>query len=557
MKRQYFPILIAFLFAYTFSINGVLAQGMKNSGAKINITAGAYLNIDNGGFSNETGGAVTNAGTMLVEGTWENYDNAGVFTTSPTAGLVVLDGATQNIEGDEETHFFNLTVDGSDVKTLAGTGNATGATVHGTITLDDQSLVLNEKVLTVENSVNSAITSVSDGFVVSETGGPSGNYSRVRWNIGTTVSSYTIPFGTSPSAPNPLESIPFTFNVQTAGTPASPYRTFATYATDDANTFGTYAPEYVAHLTDDFGTANGNSVIDRFWVIDEENTGVGVDGIAGNLDDPDYSVKPEIRYTFTYADADLTGNTITPSQITPQRYNHDEDRWLDWMYSDPQFTNNPGGNSLTMTIGADAGTWGEDMYPVWTLVDNSDPLPIELVRFVAQCDEEGIVINWSTWTETNNDFFTLERSLNGVDFVKVDIIEGAGNSNQPISYEVVDYNAYSGTSYYRLKDTDTFGKEGYSNVIAVTCGDGSNDFQLVNAYDVNNTDIVVEFTGSENEKYNIMLYDASGRRALDFGGTAVNGMNKVRLPAGDLARGIYIINLNNNIKNYSKRVMLH
>lgn len=537
----------------------VQAQGMRNNGAKINITSGAYLNIDgtNGGFTNEVNGQVTNAGIMSVEGNWVNYDNGGVFTTSPTTGTVVMDGATQNLGGDEETHFYNLNIDGSDVKTLTGATNATGATVHGAITLDDQSLVLNNRTLTVENNATAAVVSNSAGYIVSETGPASGGYGYVRWNIGTSTGAYSVPFGTSPSAPNPLEDVEFVYDVQLAGTPVSPYRTFATYPTDDANTFASYAPYTVNHLTDDYGNANGSSVIDRFWIIDEENMGVGVDGIGGNVDDPDYSTRPMVYYTFKYSDDDFTGNTITASQITPQRYNHDDDLWLDWMYSDPQFTNNPAGNTLTMTIGADAGTWEEDMYPVWTLVDNSDPLPIELVRFVGQCGGEGIELSWTTWTETNNDHFTVERSLNGEDFEIVDVLNGAGNSNQPISYELVDYSSYSGTSYYRLKMTDIYGKTSYSNVIAVTCGDGNVDFNFVNAYDVDHTEIVVEFTAHENEDFNIMLFDAAGRRALDFNGVAIDGMNKVRLPSGNLARGIYIINLNNNVKSFSKRVMLH
>ncbi|MFT6027712.1 MAG: hypothetical protein ACI8P5_001981, partial [Bacteroidia bacterium] len=72
------------------------AQGIVNNGAKINITSGTFLNIDGGGFKNDTGGEVTNAGTMQVEGTWENNDASGVFGAAPTSitgGLVELDGA--------------------------------------------------------------------------------------------------------------------------------------------------------------------------------------------------------------------------------------------------------------------------------------------------------------------------------------------------------------------------------------------------------------------------------------------------------------------------------
>ncbi|MCB9187068.1 MAG: T9SS type A sorting domain-containing protein [Flavobacteriales bacterium] len=572
MKRRYF-LFPAMLCAVLLSMGNIAhSQGLRNAGAKINITSGAYLNVTgtNGGFTNLSNASATadvvNAGTFRVQGNWTNNDAQAVFGSSPGSGVVVLDGGTQNIGGSEETHFYDLQVGGSNRKILTGTSNATGATVFGAINLQNQSLELNQKTLTIENDLNTSIAQSGNGRIISETYGSNvDDYGRVRWNIGTTVDTYSIPFGTDEATP---QNIVFVYDIQQSGTPASPYRSFATYATDDNNS-NSYIPYSVTHLTDNEGFQNGSSIIDRFWLIDEENTGVGVDGTGGNTDDPAYGASPNPRpivyYTFTYSDDDFTGNSITASQITPQRFNHDENRWLDWMYSDDNppfpspwvFNNDPGNNQLTMTVGADASTWEEDMYPIWTLVDNSDPLPIELVRFVGQCDGENVELRWTTWTETNNDFFTLERSLNGEDFETVDILNGAGNSNQPISYELVDQNAFSGTSYYRLKMTDTYGKISYSSVIVVTCGDGSIDFNFVNAYDVDHTEIVVEFTAHENEDFNILLFDAAGRRALDYSGVAINGMNKVRLPSGSLAQGIYVINLNNNIKNYSKKVLLH
>ena len=540
-------MLMALMFA---SANGI-AQGVINNGAKINVASGTYMNIDGGGFTNETGGEVTNNGTMQVEGDWENNDAGGVFATN--AGTVELDGAAQNITGSESTDFYDLVTEGTDHKTLDGID----ANVYNNLNLNGKSIRLNTNNLNIENSATTAISGT--GKIISETGPASGGYGVLRWNIGTNTGNYTIPFGTDAATPTDLS---FGYNITTAGGPTSNYKTFATYVTDPENSFTgpnittnptpgqwTDLPTTVNNLTDDYIQAAHYWTVDRFWIIDEENLGEGQGG---------YTVQPQFEYVFKYLDAEIAApNHITEANLVAQRYNHDLDKWGDWLYGVPGVITNTGANTTTLQIASDASTWTEDMYPVWTLVDNSDPLPIELVRFVAQCGEGEITVNWTTWTETNNDFFTVERSLNGTDFEVVDIIEGAGNSNQPLAYTVKDYSPYSGTSYYRLKDTDFAGKSSYSDVIAVTCGDAENEFNFVNAYDIDHSDLMVEFTANENEDFNIMLFDAAGRRALDFTGQAVSGMNKVRLPAGDLARGIYIINLNNNIKNYSKRVMLH
>lgn len=536
----------------------VFSQGVKNNGAKINIASSTFLIIDNGGFENTSaaGAQVTNAGTIDLDGEWINDNTTGVFGATPTAttgGLVLLDGAAQNIGGSQPTNFFNLEADGTGHKTLDGVD----ANVFNVLTLDGQSLRLNTQTLDLESAANTAVAGT--GKIISETGPASGGYGILRWNVGTATGNYTVPFGTDAATPADLS---FQYSITTAAVPSSNYKTFSTYVTDSENSFTgpnittnptpgmwTNLPTTVNHLTDDYIQAAHYWAVDRFWIIDAENIGEGMGGYTG---------APRFEYQFKYDQAEVAApNHIVEANLIAQRYNHTLDKWGDWLYGVPTVITAPGANTTTIQIGLDPGTVSEDLYPVWTLVDNSDPLPIELVRFAGECADGKIEVRWSTFTETNNDFFTVERSNNGTDFEIVDVIEGAGNSNQPLSYSVADGLPYGGTSYYRLKNTDFDGKYEYSEVIAVTCGTDGNDFNFVNAYDVDQSEIVVEFTGTENEDFTIMLYDASGRRALDFQGAAAEGMNKVRLPSGDLARGIYIINLSNDIKNFSKRVMLN
>jgi len=551
-------ISVAFI-GVSMTFTHVAAQGVVNNGAKMSIASGTFFIIDNGGFTNETNGEVANAGTFDVDGTWENNDAAGVFGLNPTTttgGVVRLDGAAQNIQGTSETNFFDLTVTGSDKKTLS----AVDASVFGTMTLSSQSLRLNSQTLTLENvGLGTGAISNTGGFLISESAPSSGGYGILKWNVGTNTGNYTIPFGTDAGAP---ANIPFGYNITTAGTPTSNYKTFATYATNSENSFTgpnitvnpadnlwDDLPTTVNNLTDDYIQAAHYFVTDRFWIIDEDNIG---EGNAG------YGVNPRAEYVFGYLDAENAApNHITEANLVAQRYNHTLDKWGDWLYGVPAVITNTAANTVTVQIGQDPTTSSEDMYPVWTLVDNSDPLPIELVSFVGECGGGGsIELSWTTWTETNNDFFTVERSSNGTEFEIVDVIEGAGNSNQPLTYKATDAIPYGGTSYYRLKNTDFAGKGDYSEILAVTCGEQENEFTFVNAYDIDNRNLVVEFTANDNEDFTIMLYDASGKLILDQAGVGIGGMNKVQLTAGDLARGIYILNLSNGVHNFSKRLML-
>jgi hypothetical protein len=95
------------------------------------------------------------------------------------------------------------------------------------------------------------------------------------------------------------------------------------------------------------------------------------------------------------------------------------------------------------------------------------PLPIELLNFDAMPDAGKVKVEWVTATEINNDYFTVERSIDGLGFSPVGVVDGAGNSANILDYDFIDTDPYQGTSYYRLKQTDFNGDFSYSQVEAV------------------------------------------------------------------------------------------
>ncbi len=81
-------------------------------------------------------------------------------------------------------------------------------------------------------------------------------------------------------------------------------------------------------------------------------------------------------------------------------------------------------------------------------------LPIELLGFNAEVVGSEVLLTWSTAVEINNDYFTIERSNDGIDFEILVTIEGQGTTYQSTDYKYVDVSPYQGTSYYRLKQAD-------------------------------------------------------------------------------------------------------
>lgn len=94
-------------------------------------------------------------------------------------------------------------------------------------------------------------------------------------------------------------------------------------------------------------------------------------------------------------------------------------------------------------------------------------LPIELVYFHAHEIGYGVRFEWETASELNNDFFTIEYSIDAVEFAELTKIDGAGTSTEPHNYRYTDFSSHAGIIYYRLKQTDYDGNFSYSETVPV------------------------------------------------------------------------------------------
>jgi hypothetical protein len=95
-------------------------------------------------------------------------------------------------------------------------------------------------------------------------------------------------------------------------------------------------------------------------------------------------------------------------------------------------------------------------------------LPIELISFSASQNGFNFRLDWSTASETNNDFFTILRSKDGISFEELNKVQGAGNSNEVLYYSAIDNTPFEGTFYYQLKQTDYDGKCSFSKIVSVS-----------------------------------------------------------------------------------------
>src|SRR5690606_23288890 len=109
---------------------------------------------------------------------------------------------------------------------------------------------------------------------------------------------------------------------------------------------------------------------------------------------------------------------------------------------------------------------------------SQQPLPIELVDFYAEAKKGYVEIKWVTASEKNNDFFTIERSLDGKQFRPIGEVDGQGNSVVTTYYTYEDHSPMNGVQYYQLKQTDFNGDFEYSKIIRVNYMEMLSQFDL-------------------------------------------------------------------------------
>jgi hypothetical protein len=180
---------------------------------------------------------------------------------------------------------------------------------------------------------------------------------------------------------------------------------------------------------------------------------------------------------------------------------------------------------------------------------NCAPLPVELISFSGK--NEGIKnrIDWSTVSETNNAFFTVERSHTGNSFESFIVKGGAGNSSIQNDYYVYDHSPFNGTTYYRLKQTDYDGKFTYSSTIAIQ--NRLNEITVRNVHPNPTTeDLNFEFYSPVNGTVKIEVLDLTGRIVFDKIQNVDEGKSNLNTQIAGLAKGVYSLKVEFSEANF-------
>ncbi len=417
--------------------------------------------------------------------------------------------------------------------------------------------------LVVDNPATNAITELpaaGTGNIKSEH-----QNNRIRWRNYATTGVFTVPFTTQANL-----KIPLVMNKTTAGTGAAGHDSlsFVLATFNHLTVAGSqwdntlYLPTGVTHMNDFFLGSPDNSMnaVNRFWIIDPKAAGWA------------YTTAPDVTMTFINddgqdidiaggtpgvdRDAILPGSNATPTSLQAQRFNPGLNKWGDYQSSIAGAGSNylPNVPAVGRSTVNNVEVTNANFYRAWTLSNVDQPLPIELTAWNGECEGTKVELTWTTVSETNNAYYTIDKSASGDVWVELARVEGVGTSINETVYSYYDAEA-NGLAYYRLSQTDIDGRSRILGVVAAGCN--ADNTEIVNAWD-DGAILNVTVSSTTANVYDVILTDVQGKVMVNQAAQAINkGFTPLRLSKNGIATGLYVVTLQNANDVMTRRVFLH
>lgn len=191
-----------------------------------------------------------------------------------------------------------------------------------------------------------------------------------------------------------------------------------------------------------------------------------------------------------------------------------------------------------------------------TAILDCNVLPVELSEFEASYvpHEDVIDLYWATESERDNDYFIVEKSIDGVHYEPINLVKGVGNSTMETKYYSIDNDPFVGVNYYRLKQVDTSGNSEYSEVRTVNI---LNDFYDMISIFPNPTlgisDVI--FNSYNNSEAVLKVFNNLGEQIHEEIIKCVAGGNRFTLDLRNSSDGIYSVTISTNDKTYTSKLI--
>jgi hypothetical protein len=249
----------------------------------------------------------------------------------------------------------------------------------------------------------------------------------------------------------------------------------------------------------------------EYWILDR--------GATSGTPSTDVNVR------LTYDETTRSGLVNSGSELRVARWNGSQ--WV-----------NQGGQGNSNTAGSITTTSQVTNFSPFTIGSSTsaNPLPIALLDFDAKPINNTVNIKWSTTSEINNDFFTVEKSVNGTEWMSIGTVKGVGNSEVLTNYNMLDASPVAGVQFYRLKQTDVNGEFTYSSIVPVKFGSAATVGVMIYPMPAS-TVLNIDLNNDAESNVDITILNTMGQVVLT---TTVTG-NAHQLDISNLVSGVYFV----------------
>jgi len=273
---------------------------------------------------------------------------------------------------------------------------------------------------------------------------------------------------------------------------------------------GHRSPANAAIITDIAGmTGNASCRWQRVWYVDVTNTGAATT-VNIEFDMSDGGVAPGL------------GSALAADYVLLYRSGQ-TGAWTELVTANTLSGDKIHFDSYALTL--------DGYYTIGSKNCYGSPLPVELLAFNATRDGRKVRLDWSTASETENAYFTAERSTDGISWTALFTVDGAGTSSTAHFYEEMDHFPANGINYYRLKQTDANGHFEYSDIRAVTLEQASGLLVFPNP-----ADDKVFINWNDTAEHTVQLTDVTGRILF-----STEAIGQLYIPLAEFAAGNYLL----------------
>ncbi|PWJ42106.1 hypothetical protein BC781_103356 [Sediminitomix flava] len=503
------------------SLNNLTINGTATYSTDV-LDVNGNLTIQNGGLE-----LANTSSTLNVGG---NIDVQASGTLNLSTGEVTLDGANQDITFTGTASLNNLKLNGTDVKTLKSS-----TSVHNLVISSTSTFTIDGGIsLAVDGDwTNSGVFNHGNGTVTFEGDELQNIYQSGTGDFYNFIVNNDAPgFAINLNDPiNVASQLTFTDGIILGGTNET-----ISFGTSSSVT-GASASSYIDGVaikeggSDFIFPVGKNGILAQLGLYDYSGSSSTfkveyIEGNANTLSSTYEAGQLEAVSRIEYWDLERTSGT---DDANVRLYWTDNERSLIYKLDEISVAHLDTDDNTWYTKGGDAtgpattaGSVGSDFplteygYVTFGSSTTDNLLPISLSYFVASYKAGEVLLEWETSSEINNDYFTVERSIDGVNFESIEKVEGAGYSDLSLYYSVIDDSPYHGTSYYRLKQTDFSGRYTYTAIVLVSRESDLDDFTLkLYPNPLRNTSLNIELGGlKKQEDVSLEVYDVFGKKVM-------------------------------------------